>query len=171
MTSTPLGFIMSVAAGIRAIAVHAVNRSIMPPQIIIWPRYNHDRRCSVFVVGSRRRRPIAIHTRRRIDVTFLGRRTGIVIRRGWLDCRSSSRSAKLICRPTGRATAQLREENRRPQASSAAHPAADGIDRLLAANHLSNERHRASTWQVKTSHEKPSEMPIPPYYFAFRDRN
>jgi hypothetical protein len=50
VTSTPLGFVTSVAAGIRAIA-HAigmitVNRSIMPPQIIIWPRYNHDRRCS-----------------------------------------------------------------------------------------------------------------------------
>jgi hypothetical protein len=66
-----------------------------------------------------------------------------------------------------------RAENRRPQASSAAHPAAGGIDRLfsVAANHLSNERHRASTWQVKTCPRKTAEMPIPPYYFAFRDRN
>ena len=66
-----------------------------------------------------------------------------------------------------------RAENRRPQASSAAHPAADGIGRLfsVAANHLSNERHRASNWQAKLAAQKTLEMPILPYYFAFRDRN
>ena len=74
-------------------------------------------------------------------------------------------------RPRHRSTP--RAANRRPQASSDAHAAADGIGRLfsVAANHLSNERHRASTWQVKHVVEKTSEMPIPPYYFAFRDRN
>jgi hypothetical protein len=52
-------------------------------------------------------------------------------------------------RPRDRSTP--RADNRRPHASSAAHPAAHGIRRLFsgAANHLSNNRHRASTWQVK----------------------
>ena len=86
MTSTPLGVVTSVAAGcIRPLHVWmiTVSRSITPSQIE-WPRYNHDRRRSVFVVRSRRRRRIAVYTWRRIDVTFLGRRTGIVIG-GWLD--------------------------------------------------------------------------------------
>jgi hypothetical protein len=63
-------------------------------------------------------------------------------------------------RPRHRSTP--RAENRRPQASSAAHPAADGIGRLfsVAANHLSNERHRASTWQVKHVVEKRRKCPF-----------
>src|SRR5580704_8070283 len=49
-------------------------------------------------------------------------------------------------------------ENRQAEANpSAAHPAADDIDRLfgVAANHLSNERHRASHWQAKLAAENP----------------
>ena len=50
-----------------------------------------------------------------------------------------------------------RAENRRPQPSrAAAHRATDAIGRLygVAANHLSNERHRASHSQAKPATEK-----------------
>jgi hypothetical protein len=56
-----------------------------------------------------------------------------------------------------------RAENRRPQPSrTAAHRATDGIGRLygVAANHLSNERHRTSSWQVKLVAEKRWKRPF-----------
>ncbi|HLK83135.1 MAG TPA: hypothetical protein VKT99_16800, partial [Xanthobacteraceae bacterium] len=44
----------------------------------------------------------------------------------------------------------------RPQAGRSAPNPADGVGRLFgaAANHLSNERHRASQWQAKLVVEK-----------------
>jgi hypothetical protein len=55
---------------------------------------------------------------------------------------------------------------------SATHPAADGIGRLfdVAANHLliRDIAHRNGKQNLPP---KTLEMPIPPYYLAFRDRN
>ena len=56
-----------------------------------------------------------------------------------------------------------RAENRRLQPSrAAAHRATDGIGRLygVAANHLSNERHPTSPWQVKLVAEKRWKRPF-----------
>ena len=75
-------------------------------------------------------------------------------------CRNSSRSAKLICRAAGRATAQLREP---PAAGQFRCPSSSGWHWQAVqcgANHLSNERHRASTWQVKHVVEKPWKCPF-----------
>jgi hypothetical protein len=56
-----------------------------------------------------------------------------------------------------------RAENRQPQPSrAAAHRATDGTVRLngVAANHLSNERHPSSPWQVKLVAEKRWKRPF-----------
>ena len=56
ITVGPWVIVTSITAGdMRTIAPHpvgmvAVNRSIMPSQII-GPRHDHDRRCAIFIVG------------------------------------------------------------------------------------------------------------------------
>ena len=83
---------------------------------------------------------------------------------------------KLICRAAGRAMASTRPaENRQAKANpSAAHPAADDIDRPFGVGGESslNDRAIAPPLASKTCFSpKTPEMPILSRYFAFRDRN
>jgi hypothetical protein len=71
------------------------------------------------------------------------------------------------------AAPRLNSASRQPQANrSAAHPAADDIGGLFgaAANHPSM-RDIAPVTGKQNLPPKTLEMPVPPSYFAFRDRN
>jgi len=75
------------------------------------------------------------------------------------------------CRPRHGSTQQT--QKCRPQAGrSVAHPAPDHRGKLFGGtNHPTNEKTSSLLLASKTCGRKTLEMPILPYYFAFRDRN
>jgi len=79
-------------------------------------------------------------------------------------CRSSSRSAKLICRAVARATLNSASRERRPKANSADHPATDDIGRLfgVAANHPQMRDIAPPAGKQKSACRRTLETPILP---------
>jgi hypothetical protein len=89
-------------------------------------------------------------------------------------CRSSSRSAKLICRAAGRATDQLSEPTiagRRPATPLPVQQRKSLAGCSVRQRIIAQIRDIAHRTGKQNLPPKTLEMPILPYYFAFRDRN